>query len=58
MIGMIVLAMLLGWLACTAFMTILSSGPAQHLDTSEPKAQRISAGPATIGTPPQDTAER
>jgi hypothetical protein len=58
MIGTIVLIMLLGWLACTVFMTILSGGTGQHPDTSEPRPQRISAGPAPLGTPPQDTAER
>ena len=58
MSGTIVLIMLLGWLACTAFMTILASGPAQPLDTSEPQTQRVSAGPAPLNTPPQDTGER
>lgn len=58
MIGTIVLIMLLGWLACTVFMTIFAGGTSQHLDTTEPQPQRISAGPAPLGTPPQDTTER
>jgi len=59
MIGTIVLAMLLGWLAYTAFMAILSSGPSQHLDTtSDPRTQHVSAGPPPTNTPSQDTGER
>lgn len=58
MIGTIVLIMLLGWLACTAFMAIMSSGASHSLDSSEPQAPRVSAGPAPVGAPTQDTGER
>jgi hypothetical protein len=58
MIGTIVLVMLLSWLVCTAFMTIRAGSTAQHMENAEPRAQRISAGPAPAATASQDTNER